>query len=372
MPTSLSNNTTISFFSLSTATKCEELDFCSRASAVNGGLELLSIHGIGKRFNAVLTCLMTGENDCYLEACRHENGCGKEWNFFALVNDTMMPELQGVKNAWKSVIDIYRQSDLADYLHYCSEVDNSCKEFGHASIECYQTRANAFAPNSVNDPRSVVYTDINLELKLKARQKSTYIQDFNDGHVDYPKIHYMWKNVTIETMSTFLQAQRMLRSLSDETVIKGKELLDELDETLQALILVTESELHKYTSYHGILLQLMALVRGYSLQPPPLPSSGLLLPLYSADFLLGQFRHMKEDMTYEALSDKLTDVITTVNEATLTLLSVNAQQLTAEGSAAHVELDLAINELGRAKKQMTEADSKTHNLNSALKKTMMQ
>ncbi len=336
-------------------------------AVVEGGLPVAVIPGLGKRLNAILYCTsMNGtDSDCYLEACRNENGCGKEWNFFTLVNDTMSSALEGVREAWKSIVNLF-PSGLVEYLNYCGEIYNSCETFGDDSVECYRSRANTYAPNSVNDPRSLLYPDVNLELRLKAQQKSYFIQDFNEGRIEYPRnMRYNWKNITQKMMRTLLISQRMLRSLCKETVIEGMSLLDELDATLQAVLLVYEPEM-QYTSYHGVLLQIMAVARGYSCNPAPLPSSGLLLPIYSADFLLGKFRRMKEDMTYQMLSDRFTDVITAVNEDTLDLLAQNALELKAEGAALQVEMDIALSEMSRAKKQMNNAEGKVRGLSRQL------
>ncbi len=362
MPTSSSNDTTITLLSLSSVPTCSDASSCSTMAVVEGGQIVPVIPGLGKKLNALLYCtILNGDDsDCYLEACLNEGGCGKEWNFFALVNDTMPLALDGVRQAWKSIVNLF-PSVLGDYMNYCVEITNTCEKFGDDSFECYQSRANTYAPNSAHDPRSLQYTGINLELRLKAEQRGHLIQDIAEGRYEYPMdMRYEWKNITIEMMKAFMQAQHMLRSLSDETVNEGMLLLDDIDASLQALLLVSDPDEIQYTSYRGVLFQIMAVVRGYSSNPAALPSSGLVLPTYSANFLIDKFGRMKDEMTYQMLGDRLTDSITTVNQDTLKLLSQNAVELVAQDAALHVKLDVAKSEMERAQQQMMNAEMKAN------------
>ncbi len=191
MPTSLSNNTKILLFSARGVQLCdkEDLNFCSHESAVSGAPQTLHVPGrFGEKFGFLLSCIISGDNDndyCCTNSCRHDDGCGDEWDFSSLVNDTMAPELQGVRNAWRDVLYTVVNSEMGDYVRYCRDLDNECNEFGEDSFQCYKTRATGILPGSAHDPRPYIdYTEINLELKLKAHQKSQYIQDWNGGGVE--------------------------------------------------------------------------------------------------------------------------------------------------------------------------------------------
>ncbi len=141
MPTSLSNNTKILLFSARGVQLCdkEDLNFCSHESAVSGAPQTLHVPGrFGEKFGFLLSCIISGDNDndyCCTNSCRHDDGCGDEWDFSSLVNDTMAPELQGVRNAWRDVLYTVVNSEIGDYVRYCRDLDNECNKFGEDSFQ---------------------------------------------------------------------------------------------------------------------------------------------------------------------------------------------------------------------------------------------
>ncbi len=322
-----------------------------------GGLEIIELPGIPVKLNALLCCISLtnwDDSECYLEACRDERGCGEEWNFTALVNDTLpsAPLLKDVREAWKSIVNSF--SVATGYLSYCIEITATCKKFGDASDECYESRASAYGPHSAMDPR-LLDTGNKLDVLLKAHQKSNMVKWINEEGTSlntYPKMRYEWKDITVEMLKAFMQAQRMLNSLSDETALEGQTLVSDLDASLQALVMVAEDEEEVYTSYRGILLQLLAVVRGYSCGTVSLPSSGLNLPIYSASFLVSKLERYKDRLTYESIEGGLNFVITEVKNSTMINLAQMAADLIAQDSVLQVELELALNEMERLETQV--------------------